>query len=340
MPGQASVDPSGAPARPSRKGGRRWVGWVLAAAILLGCLFLVDLRQLREVLLGLTPAEIAILIMISTADRLLMGYKWGLLLRLAGTHLPIRRCIRIFYQANFSGTFLPSHVGGDVLRAWWVIEDGGDGHVAAASLLAERLLGLAAAINWALLGGTVFAISVLPEMTWLWILGGVAGAIVANACFVGLLNTRLHAGLLGLLARFRSNRVIAMLHRFASACAEFGAHSRGLAINFVLSVLEQALQMLLICSIAVAIGIKADPIAFAAGTALYMLLVRVPVAPDGWGVGELAAIWVFGLIGVGPTEAFTVGLVGHVIPMLAVSPGLLFLLQWRATGRDLEPRRP
>ena len=340
MPGRSGVDPSGAPARPSRKGGGRWLGWVLAAAILLGCLFLVDLRQLRDVLLGLTPAEIAILILISTADRLLMGYKWGLLLRLAGTHLPIRRCIRIFYQANFSGTFLPSHVGGDVLRAWWVIEDGGDGHVAAASLHCRtparsrsgHQLGAARRDSVRHLGHARDDLAVDPR--------GHSRSLVANACFVGLLNARLHAGLLGLLARFRSNRVIALLHRFASACAEFGVHRRGLAINFVLSLLEQTLQMLLICSIAVAIGIKADPIAFAAGTALYMLLVRVPVAPDGWGVGELAAIWVFGLIGVGPTEAFTVGLVAHVIPMLAVSPGLLFLLQWRATGRDLEPRRP
>ncbi len=85
---------------------------------------------------------------------------------------------------------------------------------------------------------------------------------------------------------------------------------------------------------------QASPIAFAAATTLYMLLVRVPIAPDGWGVGELAAIGIFSLIGIGATEAFTVSLIAHLIPMLALTPGLLFMLQrWSMPGA-LNARRP
>ena len=62
--------------------------------------------------------------------------------------------------------------------------------------------------------------------------------------------------------------------------------------------------MLLICSIAVSIGVQAQPIAFAAATTLYMLLVRVPIAPDGGGGGEPAAIGIFSLIGVGATDSW------------------------------------
>jgi uncharacterized membrane protein YbhN (UPF0104 family) len=97
--------------------------------------------------------------------------------------------------------------------------------------------------------------------------------------------------------------------------------------------------MRLICSIAVSIGVQAQPIAFAAATTLYMLLVRVPIAPDGGGVGEPAAIGIFSLIGVGATEAFTVGLIAHVIPMAALTPGLLFLLQGRSMPEALDGRR-
>jgi uncharacterized membrane protein YbhN (UPF0104 family) len=97
--------------------------------------------------------------------------------------------------------------------------------------------------------------------------------------------------------------------------------------------------MLLICSIAVSIGVQAEPIAFAAATALYMLVVRVPIAPDGWGVGELAAIGIFSLIGVGATEAFTVSLIAHVIPMLALTPGFVLLLQRRSLSGALDARR-
>jgi hypothetical protein len=71
-----------------------------------------------------------------------------------------------------------------------------------------------------------------------------------------------------------------------------------------------------------------------------MLLVRIPIAPDGWGVGELSAIGIYSLIGVGATEAFTVSLVAHVIPVLALTPGLLFLLHWWSMPGALEARRP
>ena len=84
---------------------------------------------------------------------------------------------------------------------------------------------------------------------------------------------------------------------------------------------------------------QAEPIAFAAATTLYMLLVRVPIAPDGWGVGELAAIGIFSLIGVGATQAFTVSLIAHVIPMVALTPGFLFLLQRRSMPGPLDARR-
>ena len=109
-----------APERP-RANGPNWLGWGLALVILLGCVFFIDLRQLGASLRALELRQIAMLILISTADRLLMGYKWGLLLRIAGHATPIRQLYPIFYQANFTGSFMPSHVGGDVLRAWWVM---------------------------------------------------------------------------------------------------------------------------------------------------------------------------------------------------------------------------
>ena len=325
---------------PPRANWPNWLGWGLALVILVGCVFFIDLRQLGASLRGLELRQIALLLLISTADRLLMAYKWGLLLRIAGVATPMRQLVSIFYQANFTGSFMPSHVGGDVLRAWWVMRQSGIGHPVAASLVVERILGLVSAVNWAVLGGAVFAIALVPAQAWLWIGAALPAGLVANLLFASLLSGRVHAFVLGHLDRFVHLRPVKLLHDFATACAEFGRDRQGLAVNLVLTFLEQALQMLLICSIAVSIGVQANPIAFAAATTLYMLLVRVPIAPDGWGVVELAAIGIFSLIGIGATEAFTVSLIAHVIPMLALTPGLLLMLQKRSMPGALNARRP
>ena len=185
---------------------RNWLGWGLALLILLSCAFLVDLRQLGRALLTLTPGAITGLLLLATADRLLMGYKWGRLLRIVGVRTPMPRLIRIFYRANLSGVFLPSHVGGDLLRAWWAVQATGLRYPIFASLVVERVLGLIAAVNWALLGGTVYAVATLPGPASRWFGAGLAAALAANACFALLLSDRLHAVVLAQLDRHRGTR--------------------------------------------------------------------------------------------------------------------------------------
>jgi hypothetical protein len=162
-----------------KRGRRRpnWFGWGLAAFILVSCLLFVDLHEVARELRRLDPAKILALVLISTADRLLMGYKWTLLLRIVGVHLPMGRVIRYFYQGSFTGLFLPSHIGGDILRAWWVSRDSGVRHPVYASLVVERLLGFASALNWAIVGAAVSLAYLRPQEMLLWVVGGVLGVV-------------------------------------------------------------------------------------------------------------------------------------------------------------------
>jgi hypothetical protein len=83
------VRQAGAPPRAASRDGRRpnRLGWILAGLILLGCVLFVDLDDVARTLGRLTPVELALLLLVSTADRLLMGYKWALLLRTAAPHM-------------------------------------------------------------------------------------------------------------------------------------------------------------------------------------------------------------------------------------------------------------
>jgi uncharacterized membrane protein YbhN (UPF0104 family) len=316
--------PPGAASRDGRRSNR--LGWILAGLILLGCILFVDLDDVARTLGRLTPVELALLLLISTADRLLMGYKWALLLRIAGVAIPTRRVIRYFYQASFAGSFLPSHVGGDILRAWWVMRDSGVAHPVFASLLVERMLGFAAAVNWAILGGTVFLCHLEPDRTPGWIALGLLAAAVANAAFALLLSAPAHRFVLRLLANRQGSRVLGKAYDFCEAFARFGARPRQLALNALLTVVEQGLQMLLYLGIAWSIDAVPAVVPFLAATALFTLVIRLPIAPDGWGVGELAAIGAYGLVGVSAAEAFSVSAIGHLVPMVALAPGLVLLL--------------
>lgn len=316
---------AGSAARTGRK--PNWLGWGLAAIILAGCVLFVDLDEVLRSLRRVGPVELALLLLVATADRLLMGYKWALLLRVGGVRLPTWRIVRYFYQASFAGAFLPSHVGGDVLRAWWVARESGVTHPVFASLVVERALGLVSAVNWAVLGGTVFACHLDPGRTPAWIGLGLVAAVSVNAVMAVPLSAPVRRLLAGLLAGHPGRgRIVTAARDFCAALAAFGAEPRRLGLNLLLTIAEQGLQMLLYFGIALAIGAVASPVAFLAATALFTLVVRLPIAPDGWGVGELTAIGVYGLIGVSAAEAFSVSVIGHLVPVLALSPAFLFLL--------------
>lgn len=321
--------------RPARKG-PNWLGWGLAAFIIASCFLFVDFHELVDAVRRLSPIELAALVLISTSERFLRGCNWAFILRIVDVRTPLLRVVRYFYQGSFSGVFLPSHVGGDILRAWWVMRDSGVKHPVFASLVVERLIGFAAAVNWAILGGAVFASHLHPEGTALWAGLAALAALGANLLFALVMSERLHGAVLGLLGRFARARIVGVVHKLYEAFARFGRDPRRLALNALTAVLLQGLQMLLFLGIALSIDATtaAGVVPFFAAAALHGLILKLPIAPDGWGVGELAAIAVYGLVGVGAAEAFAVSAIGHVIPMLALTPGFLFLL---AGNRGLPP---
>jgi uncharacterized protein (TIRG00374 family) len=176
----------------------------------------------------------------------------------------------------------------------------------------------------------VFLSYLRPQHAVLWCLGGALGLALANGMFAALVIPGVHAFILRRLERRRS-RFVRLLHDFYAAFASFAADPRQLAVNWLLCLVEQGLQMLLYLGIAVSIDAHVAPVPFLAATAVFTLVLRLPIAPDGWGVGELSAIGIYGLVGLMAAQAFTVSAIGHIIPMLALIPGFLLLL---GRGRD------
>ena len=66
----ASRHHDAAPGRPSR-----WLGWALAALALAGCLLLVDPGEIAAALRHLSAPKLALLLLLATLDRLLMGLR-------------------------------------------------------------------------------------------------------------------------------------------------------------------------------------------------------------------------------------------------------------------------
>jgi uncharacterized membrane protein YbhN (UPF0104 family) len=136
-----------------RAGIHKWLSWILALGALAGCLLLFDPGDMLAKVRQLSAREIALVLVLLTIDRVLMALKWHLLLDIGGARLSPLTTIRIYYQGWLVGAFLPTHLGGDLLRAHLVAQRTGVMHPVFASVVMEKVIGLISAANWGIAGG-------------------------------------------------------------------------------------------------------------------------------------------------------------------------------------------
>jgi uncharacterized protein (TIRG00374 family) len=326
-------------------GSHKWLSWILALGALAGCLLLFDPSDMLAKVRQLNAREIALVLVLLTCDRVLMALKWRLLLNIGGARLPPLSVIRIYYQGWLVGAFLPTHLGGDLLRAHLVSHRTGVVHPVFASVVMEKVIGLISAANWAIVGGVVLGCWLEPGRGLLWIGLGVLAALAFNVLFVVSLSDVVHDVALRTLARYHQSRLIGVLHRFYEAYADFSRHPKTLLANLLLTVLEHGLQLLILFTIVVSLNVDVGAVVFFAAASVQMLILRIPVTPDGWGTGELAAIAVFGMVGVGAAAAFATSVIYRFLGVVAALPGFAALvlprdlLLWSASARP-EPPRP
>ncbi len=121
----------------------RVLGSILALALLIvlleeegdGKLF----SALRRVSIGYFLAAVVAL----SISRLFAAARWHILLKSAGVEIPFLRSVMLTFTGNFSSNFLPTTIGGDVARLAGAMQLGYDRAVCVASLVADRLIGLA-----------------------------------------------------------------------------------------------------------------------------------------------------------------------------------------------------
>ncbi len=303
----------------------RWLQWGLVGVIFIFCAIFLDFGEIFAALSRVSVLWFLGILTLMTVDRLLMAWKWSFLLKALKVDVPFKRLIGIYYQGNLAGVFLPTSLGGDLLRAQLVSRKSGAGPQVYASLLMEKMIGLLSAVNWAGVGLIVVLLSYTGVVPNSWIGLAVSGFLLVNCTFLLSLQPLGQLYLQRIFGVGSRNRLLDFLQRLFEAYSHYGKRRRALAWNGGLTVVEHGLQIFVYLVMARSLGIQANTLLFLAVTAVFLVLYRLPIAPDGWGVGEVAAIGLYGLIGISAEDAFAMAFFAHVMQMIVVLPGLWFL---------------
>ena len=274
---------------------------------------------------------IGVAVLLVLVDRALMAYRWVALLCTIETDRrpPMAPLMRVFFVSTFVGTFLPASVGGDIVRSYSLARlyvDAGD---AVASVLMDRLLGVASIFLMALVG-LVLAQDLAYNAA---IVGGlVASAAACAATLVLIFSSRAAA----LVARTASSLPVGTARRTVTKIVEsirkYARHSPQLLAVLACSVGVQILRILQAFYLGRSLSLDAPLAAYFAFVPLILLVMLLPVSINGIGTSQAAFVWFFGRAGVPSADAFALSVLFLALGVIGNLPGgLLYAFGPRAT---------
>lgn len=99
-------------------------------------------QNLTKIFLQMNLLVFASALGIFTIGQVLVGFRWWLLLRTQSIFIRFWAAVRLHFLGLFYNNFMPSSVGGDLIRAWYVTRHTDKRFEAALSVFVDRAIGL------------------------------------------------------------------------------------------------------------------------------------------------------------------------------------------------------
>lgn len=316
--------------------GRQAFFWTLKILVSGGLLYVllsrVDLARLwylsRTASIGWLGAAILcyfIGIVIST-------WRWGLLLE--AQHVPVRFTTRLksFLVATFFNNFLPSNIGGDVIRIRDTAGPAGSKTLATMVVLVDRGLGLLGLVFVAASGTTVAARMsaaigpMAPGLLWGVLLGAIALATPMLLLPHGV------GKLLRPLRAIHQEWVEERIERLTTALSKFRDAPKALGTCFAGAILVQSSLVAFYWAIAVALNLHISLAHLAIVVPMSFVVQMLPMSVNGFGVREATFGFYFAQLGQPLESALALSFIGAALIMLFSTSGVPFLLRRKGTG--------
>jgi uncharacterized protein (TIRG00374 family) len=284
--------------------------------------YVVDAREVVRVLERFDATYLVLAILVVTLDRVLMTFKWTLLLRAQGYRLPLLQGVTIYCTSMVWGLALPTTVGADAIRAVMVTKRGFKGTDVVTSIVIERMIGFVLALALGLVSLAILrTIDVLDARFDRALYLGGAMLVGVTVLLVAALDERLVSKVVTWLpAAMRNSKVMHYLERFAAAYRSLGG-ARGTIVKFsALTVLEQVFSVVFPWALAKGLGVPVDLLLLLGVLPISTLISRLPISFDGLGVFEAVFVGLLVLAGIDPSAALAIAISGRVIQLFAFLP--------------------
>ncbi len=305
----------------------------ITLALLLFLAYQMDLGELVAILFSANPILILLATLVHVLSVLLSVFRWRTILVNFDIHIDFSPLAKISFIGFFFNLFLPSGIGGDFFRAYYLSKrkDRGMSTTLTTTVL-ERSAGLCAL----LVIGTLFAslqnirvegiplLYVFLALITLYLLGNLV-----------LFHSWMHRRISSFLRNRHLQQIEAKMELVYGGLRRLLGNRSSMLMAFLLSLLIQLLAVVIVWMAALAIDIDAPFRIFLIFVPLINLSIMVPLTINGIGLRESLFYLLFSQIGFPLEMAVSLSLVTFSVYLLTAIPGsILYSLYKREEHLD------
>jgi uncharacterized membrane protein YbhN (UPF0104 family) len=310
---------------------KRWLGLILKIGVSLGILALIasktDVGKILGLLESVGGGAVLVVAILNVAQTLLTTYRWVLVMRGLGVTLALWPALQVVYVSLALNQCMPSYVGGDAYRIYWLYREGNRLALAARGVMIDRISAVIVLVVMMAVGLPV-VLARFPEP------GARNGLLAVLGC--GLLGTLVFFACDAVPKAWREVRLVRELAELSAAARRLLLHgSDGLVIG-ALALVVQTLTATVMFAFADSMGVPLTLLDCVLLTPPIMLLAAAPVSIAGWGVREGVMVGALSMIGIGTEPALALSV---LLGVAVLANGLIGLLPLAFGGERFVPTR-
>lgn len=287
---------------------------------------------------GIAPLIIAAAIVLWLANQFIFVARWKLLLRVQSIHIGFWAALRLHFLGIFYNNCLPSAVGGDLLRAWYVTTHTDKKLEAALSVFVDRFVGvsgmilMAAVCYWLIpvegqQGAQQLSLEfeLLDKLAKHWWIPALVVLVIVVVLGVVALDGR--ARILFVKA-FKSlwNKGLALIAKIHKSMVVYYRHKIALVFALVLTVLCQSAIIIAMWLVGRDLGIQCPAKYYFVFFPIAWIIGALPISVGGLGIWEGVLILLFAGIAVERDQAQALALVHRGLWLFGSLPGVVIHL--------------
>jgi uncharacterized protein (TIRG00374 family) len=247
--------------------------------------------------------------------------RWQILIKGYNIHISIIRLFKYYLIGLFFNNFLPTSIGGDLIRIYKLIQHSGERTIGFASVLTERLMGFISSLVIALVS-IIIMLNQFEDLNLLYIDLGLLFILILFIVFLNHLVYPLNQ----LLIHIKIFRLGERIMKFFEALRFYRNNKIIFLHVFIVSIMGQVLIILMTYLISLALKLNISISYIFLIVPITFLLTMLP-SINGLGVREGGFVFFLGKIGITSAAALSISFISIIIPMMvSILGGILFIL--------------